>query len=161
MMNNKIASLVLKKYLFPVIGLTIVLSALPFSVWQISQVQQTKTEASSFFLIPYPGLSWSVPKPYNVSFLRYPKTADEIISFSDGQAVTAETEKDISNEIYFFYNQLLTSKGYAQIQLTGNPTEKKQWVASYELEGNICQLQYYDTPYVHGHHTVLLFFGNI
>jgi len=150
----------IKHYLFPIIGLFVIATALSVSILQISKVTHVSTKASDFTLVPYPGISWSQPKPYTVSFLRESETPDETISYSLGQMVTAESEKNISQEVYFFYNQLLISKEYSLLQVIGDPRKDVTWVATYESDNNICQIQYYPTPYKPNHFTVLLFFGN-
>jgi hypothetical protein len=152
---------IFKQYAFPLIGLIVLLTALPVSIWQISKVANVGAEASSFTLIPYPGLSWSEPKQYTVSFLRNPQSSEETIVSSTGAMVTAISDKNISSESYFFYNQLLTSKGYSLLKITGDPNADTTWAATYESEGNICQIQYYPTPYSKDTFTLLLFFGNV
>lgn len=160
-MNRRIIQHQVRQYIFPIIGLMLILSALPFSVWQITKKKVLTTEASSFQLVPYPGILWSPPKNYTVSFVKNAQTQSEEIFYSNGQSVTAETNKNISNEVYFFYKQLLISKGYSEIRISGNPQTDTNWVATYESDNNICQLQYYPTPYEKEKYTVLLFFGNL
>ncbi len=80
---------------------------------------------------------------------------------SKGKAVTAETGISMGREVFFYYNQILTSSGFSLIQKTAEDAENMPWVASYIKDQNLFQIMYYKTPYTENSFTVLLFVGNI
>lgn len=150
----------LKRNVFASVLVLILLTVLPFTVWQLQKLSQFSAQGADFSLVPYPELEWSAPKDYTVSVILNSQTPEESLLLSKGMAVTTETDKIISPAIYSFYDKLLISKQFTQIKKTGSPESDTHWVASYTHEGNFCQIQFYPTPYKEGSYTILLFFGD-
>lgn len=142
-------------------SLLILVAAIPIGVTLVRRASTFQAQGSDFSLVPYPNVTWSETKPYTISVLINPQTPDETIVISQGQAVAGQTEANVSNEVYFFYDKLLTSKNFTQIKVTGDPTSDNTWVATYQLGENVCEIQYYPTPYASGTYTILVFLGSI
>lgn len=154
----------IKHNAFGIVALLLIMSALPVSILQIGKVTGYKASASHVTLVPYPGLSWDTPHEYTTTYLQEEGTPEEELKYTKGEVVTSVTRQNLSKEIYSFYETLLTSKGFSEVQRTGNPglgDEKSYWTITYQNDYDVCQIQYYPTPYSQDSYTVQLFFGNI
>ncbi len=145
---------------FVLTAIFVFLAALPFTVFELQKLNQFRARGADFSLVPYPGLEWSQPKDYTISVITNPQTPDESLFISKGMAVAAETNTNISPAVFSFYDKLLISKEFVRTKLTGDPDNSQHWVATYNHEGNLCQVQFYPTPYKEGTYTILLYFGN-
>lgn len=151
----------IKRNIFTTFVILVIGSTLPIIVWQVGKINSYTTSASDFSLKPYPGLAWTAPIPYKTAFLQNEGTPEESLYYANGYMVTSLFEYNLSQELYSFYDTLLTSKGFVQIQTTGEPKSDLTWTASYMLEKSIAQIQYFPTPYTQNSFTFMLFFGSI
>ena len=140
-----------KSLVLSLIGLAVILGTVSLIIDEVRKGESTsespevaaiRTSGLNLGSIAYPGISWSKPSPYKVAVLLNAGTDSQTLATADGVKISGATLNNVSDNLFIYYDKVLTNLGYAKIKVLGEPSQQSFWVSQYLKGREFIEIQH-------------------